>query len=128
MTAIPAPNDGGGQTAPPRSISDLTMLVETEARLDRALAAAHATATAAVEAARQRADAATATVDGEIEHARARIATEIASATAAQCRALTEQAHRQAARFDAMRGDPLDAIALALARRLAAIALDEAAA
>jgi len=128
MTAIPAPDHGRGRTAPPRSISDLGVLVETEARLDRALAAAHATATAAVAAASQRADAAIATVDGEIEHARARIAAEIATATAAQCRALAEQAHGQAARFDAMRGDALDAIAMALARRLAAIALDEVAA
>ena len=75
--------------------------------------------------ARRRAEAAAAAVDGDIARARAAIAAEIAGATDRQLAAIADQARGEAARFDAVRGEPLDAIAGQLVVRLAAITLDE---
>jgi hypothetical protein len=106
--------------------SALHALADTELRLDQAIAAARDAAAAAVADARRRAEAAAVAIDGEIARARGEIATEIAAATDRQLAAIADQARSEAARFDAVRGEPLDAIAGQLAGRLAAIALDEA--
>jgi hypothetical protein len=105
--------------------SALRALADTELRLDQAIAAAREAAAAAVTGARRRAEAAAAAIDGEVARARGEIAAEIAAATDRQLAAIADQARTEAARFDAVRGEPLDAIAGQLAGRLAAIALDE---
>lgn len=109
----------------PASASALTVLADTELRLDRAIADARDAAAAAIAEARRRAELASAAVAGEIERERARITAEIEATTEAQIGGLATQATAEAARFDALRGDALDAIARQLADRLAAIALDE---
>lgn len=106
--------------------SALRALADAELRLDQAIAAARQAAAAAVSDARRRGEAAAAAIDDEIARARAEIAAEIAAATDRQLAAIADQARAEAARFDAVRGEALDAIAGQLARRLAVIALDEA--
>jgi len=123
--AEPAPAAGSRATdAAPTSA--LAALADAELRLDRAIAAARDAAAAAAADARRRAEQAAAEVDGEIARARARITAEIADKTCAQLGAIAAQAGVEAVRFDAVRGDALEAIARQLADRLVAIALDEA--
>jgi vacuolar-type H+-ATPase subunit H len=105
--------------------SALRALADTELRLDQLIAAAREAAAAAVADARRRAEVAAAAVDGEIARVRGEIAAEIAAATDRQLAAIAEQARAEAARFAAVRGAPLDAIAGTLVQRLAAIAFDE---
>lgn len=127
----PADRAGSAPAGGPRATggapaSALVALADTELRLDQSIAAARDAATAAVRDARRRAEDAAAAIDGEIERARAQITAEVAAATDLQLEAIATQARAEAARFDAVRGAALDAIAARLANRLAAIALDEA--
>lgn len=118
--------DAGPRAAGGGSASALRALAETELRLDQAIAAAREAATAATADARRRTEAAAAAIDDEIGRARVEIAAEIAAATDRQLAAIADHARAEVARFDAARGEALDAIAGQLAHRLAAIALDEA--
>lgn len=98
-----------------RTRSELALLVETEARLDRELAAARERAAALHEAARRRVEQAEATLAAEITAERARIATEIEHATASQLREMADAAQRDITRFDAIAGER----ATEVARRIA---------
>ncbi len=109
------------------SNSDLAALVDAEASLDRRLAAARDAANAARDAARKRAADAMAQIDRELERERARIAAEIAATTAAELRAIADDARANVARYDALRGEALTALARQLARELADLVLAEAA-
>jgi vacuolar-type H+-ATPase subunit H len=129
-----APVHGGTSTAasagvrthsPTAAPSKLAALVDTEARLDRALDDARSAAATAVAAARRRAEASAASIDSELIHERIRIADEVVGATAAQIQAIAQNTRDQVSRYDAVRGDALGEIAHALAARLAALALDE---
>jgi len=102
--------------------SELATLVETEARLDRALADARGIADATRAAAQQAAEAATAALDAEIARARERLAAEIATRTHDELAAIDDAARADVARFAAVRGDALAAIARALVDRIAASA------
>lgn len=107
--------------------SDLAVLVETEARLDRELAAARAEAEQLVEAARARVTAAGQALAAEIEAEQARAAAEIERDTLAQLRAIDDEARREVQRFESIRGERADAIARQLADRLVAFVRTEAA-
>jgi len=110
----------------PAPRSELASLVDAEAQLDRALAAARGTANAERAAARHRAELAAATLAAEIERERDRVATEIARATEAQLSTIGAAARAECARFDAVVAGGLTDLAHRLAARLAALALDEA--
>jgi hypothetical protein len=101
--------------------SDLAVLVETEARLDRELAGARTKAEQIEQAARERVDAAAQALAAEIASAQARAATEIEQDTLAQLRAIDDEARREVQRFDAIRGERAEAIARQIADRLVAL-------
>lgn len=105
----------------------LSALVDAEARLDRALADARAEADALRAAAYERAKAAANMLDAELDRERARAAQAIEDATARELRAIADDARLHVARFDAVQGESLRVLALEIARRLAAIAVAEAA-
>ncbi|MGE0397395.1 MAG: hypothetical protein AB7T06_11785 [Kofleriaceae bacterium] len=105
--------------------SELTTLVETEARLDAAVASARIAAEATRAAARERARVALEELEQAIEARRARTEQAIADETRDREQASERCAHDEIARFDAVRGERLDAIAQELARRLVAIAMEE---
>lgn len=92
------------QDAADRTRSELASLVDTEARLDRELAAARERAAALCEAARHRVEQAEATLAAEIAAERVRIASEIEHATTAQLREIADAARRDIARFEAVAG------------------------
>lgn len=106
--------------------SELAVLVETEARLDRALVDARLIAESARALARQRADEAAAAQEAELARERERIATEIEAATRARIAELARTARDAVARYDAVRGPRLAEIARRVAARLVAIANEEA--
>ena len=106
--------------------SGLSALVDAEARLDRALSDARAEAEALRAAAHERANHAADILDAELDRERARTASAIEAATARELRELAEDARTQAARFDAIAGDRLHALAADIAHRLVEIALAEA--
>jgi hypothetical protein len=112
--------------ARPRPPSELALLVATEARLDRALAAARLEALALVDAARRRADAADAALTDEIARQQARITDELDAELAKQRMAIADAARAEIARYEAMNGDVLATIARTLAVELAKIANAEA--
>lgn len=114
------------QDAGDRTRSELALLVETEARLDRELAAARERAAALHEAARRRVEQAEATLAAEITAERARIATEIEHATAAQLREMADAAQREITRFDAVAGEQATEVARRIAAQwVAAIAAED---
>jgi vacuolar-type H+-ATPase subunit H len=110
-----------------RSPSALATLVAAEATLDRELDAARTQAAALVEAARHRAATTDAAVAQDIARQKAQITATLATELAAQRTSIAEAARAECARYDAVRGEPLVAIAHALAVRLAALARGEAA-
>ena len=113
---------------PHRGVSTgLSALVDAEARLDRALADARAEADALRAAAYERAKAAANMLDAELDRERARAARAIEDATARELRAIADDARLHVARFDAVQGESLRVLALEIARRIAAIAIAEAA-
>ena len=123
-TASVRPNH---ETQPQRVVSTgLSALVDAEARLDRALADARAEADALRAAAYERAKAAAGTLDSELDRERARAARAIEDATARELRSIADEARLHVARFEAVEGERLRALACELARRLAALALAEA--
>lgn len=105
--------------------SELATLVETEVRLDTAIASARKAADAICAAARERARVATAELEHALEVERARIADAIAAETAAHVGAVEEHALAAIARFDAVHDDVLRRLADRLARRLLAMAQEE---
>lgn len=107
----------------PSQRSDLVALVETEARLDRALADARARARALIETARRAADASLR--DEELAEQRDRIAMNIDAARTAQIAAISEQARADQARCAALDGPALAALAHRLGLQLIEVALDE---
>jgi len=98
--------------------SELAVLIETEARLDRELAAARAQGERLRRAALDGAAVANAALDDELARERARITAELAAAADALERATVEQARAEVARFDAVRGERLERVARRLAERL----------
>ena len=115
-----------GMSAPPTSTSELAALVETEARLDAELAAARVTADRELDAARCRAAEIAASIDDRIAREHERIAAEVTAETSARLEEIREDERAQIARFDAVRGDRLAAIAKELVERVAQLALAEA--
>lgn len=105
--------------------SELATLVETETRLDEAVASARKAADAARADAQRRAALAVAQLEESIERERGRIADALALETAHHERVIEEQALAAIARFDAIRGDVLDRLARDLAGRLLAIVQEE---
>lgn len=106
------------------SPSELATLVETEARLDRALADARDRAASAIAAARQRAQEADTSTDAALVEERARVARDADAATAAALAAIEAAARMEITRFDALRGELLAPITRALVTRLVALALE----
>ena len=104
----------------------LSALVDAEARLDQAIAHARAEADALRAAAYERARAAASMLDSELDRERSRAARAIEDATAVELRAIADDARLHVARFDAVVGERLHALAHELARRLAEIAIAEA--
>lgn len=94
-----------------QAASELALLVEAEARLDRELAAAREQAIALDRAARERIAAAAVAVVDEVDAERARVIAAIEAETAARLAAITEQAEADIARFAAVRDDRATAIA-----------------
>ena len=105
--------------------SELAVLVETEARLDRELADARQKAEALRDAGRQRAERALATLEAEAVFERTRISTEIEAATVARVRAVEEAADAAIARFEAIRGEELARIARRLVDDIVALVREE---
>jgi peptidoglycan hydrolase CwlO-like protein len=101
--------------------TDLAVLVDVEARLDRELADARAAAAALEDAARTHVGEAAAALAAEIAADQARIAAAIERDTAAQLRAIDEAARRQVEMFEAIRGDREAAIAREVADELVAL-------
>jgi F0F1-type ATP synthase membrane subunit b/b' len=108
------------------SITGLSTLVDTEAKLDRDLANARARADAMRTAARQRAETAAAALDDELELERARAIAAIEAATAREIHDIEQDAGARVARFEAVYGDSLHALARTIADRVIEIALDDA--
>jgi vacuolar-type H+-ATPase subunit H len=105
--------------------SELATLVETESRLDTAVASARKAAEDICAAARERARVATAQLEHALEGERARIADAITTETAAHVRAVEEHALAAIARYEAVHDEVLQRLAERLARRLLAMAQEE---
>lgn len=110
----------------PAPLSELASLVDAEARLDRMLEVAREAASAERAAAHHRAELAAASLAIEIERERDRVATALAAATDAQVLEIVGGARAECARFDAVVGEALGALAHRLSQRLATLALEEA--
>jgi hypothetical protein len=106
--------------------ADLAAVVATEARLDRELGEARATATALLAAARARAEEAAAALADQRAATRARIDAEIAAETEAHVAAVTATGLAEAARHDAICGARLVALGAWLAERVVALVLEDA--
>ncbi len=105
--------------------SELAALVETELRLDAAVASARRAALDAREAARAEAQQAAARLDADIERERVRIANAAIADTAERERTIEALAGAAVARYDAIAGDAVERLAPVLARRLLAILEEE---
>ena len=116
----------GARVSDGAPVSALAALADAELRLDRAIAAARDAAATAIAGARRSAEQSAATVEGDIAQVRTRIAAEIATATELRLGDIAARARAEAARFDAVRGDALAAIAGRLAHRLAELAVADA--
>jgi hypothetical protein len=101
--------------------SELEILVETERRLDEAVAAARSAADATRAAARSRTQLAFTELERQIDAERIRAAHEMTAELAARERAIEQAATSAIARYEAVRGEVLDRIATLLARRVLAI-------
>ena len=101
---------------------ELATLVETEALLDRALAAARDEVAAMRADAERRASELIGGVEAEIRSLRAELAATIEREAKAALHTLNADAAVQVARYEAMTGTALDPIADRLAERLVAIA------
>ena len=95
--------------------SELAVLVETEARLDRAIATARQAASDARDGAVQRARDALRVLDETLAREEAKIVAAIAAETTARIAAIDLDAQRATARYEAVQGDE---IARLLSRRL----------
>jgi len=105
--------------------SELAILVETESRLDQAIASARKTAEAMRDAARARAKLAEATIEDALANERERIARTIALETTERARQVDADARICVERYERVRDDVFDALARRLAKRLVAIAEEE---
>jgi hypothetical protein len=108
-----------------RTRSELASLVETEARLDRELAAARARAALLQEQANARASEAAGALAAELAVACARIEDEVNRAATARIRELEGACARDTARFASVRDERADAIARRIADQLVALVLAE---
>ncbi len=108
-----------------RSASELTTLVETEQRLDQAVASARTAANATREAARERARISLDQLEESIEGEQMRIARAMATEISERERTIELDARVQIARFESVTSDELQRIASALAMRLVEITLEE---
>lgn len=108
-----------------RTRSDLALLVETEARLERDLATARETAAALEQQARERVDQAAAALVAAITDERTRIAAQIERETAARIAGLDVATARESARMAAVTGERADAIAQRIAEQVVALVLAE---
>jgi vacuolar-type H+-ATPase subunit H len=115
-------------TAPsvPKQRSELALLVSAEARFDDALQSARAKATAVVNAARRRAEAADAALAAEITTQQTRTAAEGAAEVARQRAAIGDAARAEINRYETVRGDVLTRLVTAVVAKLVAIARAEA--
>jgi hypothetical protein len=104
--------------------SDLALLVDTEARLDRDLAAARAKVAALEHAANERMAEADVGFAAQLEAERIRIATDSERETAQRIREIEDAARVAVARFTAIRDDRADAIARRIVEQLIALAED----
>ncbi|HEY5948554.1 MAG TPA: hypothetical protein VIV40_23845 [Kofleriaceae bacterium] len=105
--------------------SDLAVLVETEARLDREVADARAKAAALEEQTRGRVQAAEAELAVQLERERIRIAAEVERDTSARIAEIEQTAVRDVQRFAAIRDKPAELIARRIAAQLIAIVTEE---
>lgn len=105
--------------------SELEILVETERRLDAAIAAARGAADATREAARARTTTALAELEHRLEQERARTIREVADDLAARERALELAAIAATTRYETIDGAVLEQIAHVLAQRVLAIAIED---
>jgi F0F1-type ATP synthase membrane subunit b/b' len=104
--------------------SGLATLVETEARLDLALAQAREAAQGLRHQARQRAENAAALLDAEITRERAHAAAQVEAETQARLATIAEHARAELARYEAVRGEVLGTIVKDLVERLVVLALE----
>jgi len=95
--------------------SELALLVETESRLDQAVAAAKQAGDEMHEAAERRAADAIRALDAALARERARIAEAIRAETAGSVRAIEDEARRMVARYETAQ---VEALARVLARRV----------
>ena len=105
--------------------SELAVLVETESRLDRAIASARETAAKIVEAAKRSAADDARAAEDSIAGVRARIVHEVAAQTDHRVRTIAQTARDTCARYDAVHGERLAEIARRLARRVAELAEED---
>lgn len=105
--------------------SELTTLVETEQRLDDAVASARQAADALREAARERARAATLGIERSIEVERERVSRAMAAEAVERERAIEQDATARIARYEGLPRDEIERLARVLARRVIEIALEE---
>jgi hypothetical protein len=105
--------------------SELATLVETERRLDAAVASAREAARSAREAAHADARAAAADLDARIERERVRIANAVAAELAEREHRLEAHAIAMIARYEAIAGDAADRLAQVLAGRLLSLLEEE---
>jgi hypothetical protein len=113
------------RTSPTHAQSDLAVLVETEARLDREIARTRERAEAIVNAARIRTSLAGANLAAEIASDRERIAARIDHETEQRVREIEAEARAQIASLDAIRGEVAIAHARAVVEELVALVLAE---
>jgi hypothetical protein len=101
------------------------LLVEAEARLERAIAAARAQAGLLEQAARARIARAEADLDAELAAIRASTIAEVERATADRVRVIEDDTHEAVARCEAVRGNEATRIARGLAGELVALVTAE---
>jgi hypothetical protein len=105
--------------------SELAILVETEVELDRAVAHARRDAAAAIEAATLDAKSALESIEVTIARERAKLAASIEAESRERARRIEDAAAAAVARYDAVRGDALVALARRIARRVAVLAEED---
>ena len=100
--------------------SELALLVEAEARLDRELADARREAAAIERTARERVEAAAAALAEQLAAERARVSAEVETETATRLAAIHAEASAEIERFEAVRGPRAAAIAAGVVDALVA--------
>lgn len=113
---------GQGQEVQATPSADLTLLVETERRLEELLARAREEARTTVESARAEIQATSAALDLELAAARERFQADVEAERARRAREVLMEGKRQAAEFDAVEQEPVARLGgFVLARLLSGI-------